>query len=417
MEYKIEKTSDIKKLKEIEYYYGKIIDYSEGFFLIKSKYDRKDISTVKEIFNISDEEAHSVLDGWYSSHVDLYCFVDPITNKVLGPYQSAAPFSSGLASVNYAKEIIDHEGNKVLTVDEINEKRSSSSWFTQIFSFEDDIAVAKVFSDNKTNEYNVFMNKKGKIIHNGRYYDTAKSYSDDVAIVYKNFKECIADKMGNLRVNPLEQSLNYGIGFSEGLSSIYDTKTKKFGFADKNFNIVIPMEYDEVKEFSSGLCAVRKNNKWGYIDKEGTLKIPFIFADASSFKNGVAVVSRTVNKRVAEKVESALINTEGKVILDYTGNDIAIYNDVIVVNDTEYIPIKDMEISYGVNIRTGSGYVEKNFDSLEDRDLYFELAAKEIEKSNSQYEKKKLEIIKEIYSDLDEKLNELENSSLIKKHA
>lgn len=418
MEYKIERNSEIENLIEFEEYYGEIIGYSEGFFLARKKYDRKDVDGLKEFFNISDEEARLVLEeDWYTSHVDIYYFVDPINNKKLGPYKSGDPFSCGLASVDEGRKVIDKKGNKVLTVDKINAKGIPCS-VESISSFKNDIAVATIYCADKLNGY-AYIDKEGNFINNGINYDTAKPFSDDVAIVYKDKIQYITDKKWNMCINPFQNTrvAYFDKGFSEGLCSIYNLKTHKYGFIDKNFNMVIPMEYDGVKEFSCGLCAVKKNGKWGYIDKEGNVKIPFIFDEASSFKNGVAVVNRKVKNRVSEKIESALINTEGKIILDYSGNDIDIYDDVIVVNNLEYVPIKDMKISYSVRINKGYDFVDKSFDSLEERERYFELASKEIENSNSDYNEKVLAIKKEVYSDLDKKLDELENSSLVKKHA
>lgn len=46
-------------------------------------------------------------------------------------------------------------------------------------------------------------------------------------------------------------------------------KNGKFGFANSEGKIVIPMKFDEVKWFSEGLCVARKGRKYGYIDTDG----------------------------------------------------------------------------------------------------------------------------------------------------
>ena len=415
MEYKIERISEIENLIEFEENYGTIIDYSEGFFLATKYYNKKDVEELKTFFNISDEQAHLVLeDNGYISDAPMYFYVDPISKKKLGPYKNGKLFSCGLASVNDGKDVIDYDGNVVLNVDELSNKHTSCL-IKSISTFKNDVARASIYYSNESTEYNCYMNKKGDFIHDGRHYDRASLFSDDVTIVYKDCKQYITDIEGNLSENPLIQSIGaWCIRFSEGLCSVCDNDYKKFGFIDKDFNVIIPMEYDEVEEFSCGLCAVRKGDKWGYIDKQGNVKIPFIFDKASSFKTGVAVVNKKVRNG---RLESALINTEGKIILDYSGNDIDVYNGVVVLNNLEYVPIEDMKISHGVRIRKGYGFEDKSFDSLEEREIYFELASKEIKDSNKDYIAKTSVIKKEIYSDLDKKLNELENSSLVKKHA
>ena len=44
---------------------------------------------------------------------------------------------------------------------------------------------------------------------------------------------------------------------------------KKFGFIDRSGDVVIPLDYDWVDEFSDGVSQVRKNGKTGYIDQTG----------------------------------------------------------------------------------------------------------------------------------------------------
>lgn len=64
----------------------------------------------------------------------------------------------------------------------------------------------------------------------------------------------------------------------------------KWGFVSLNRAYSIPMEFDEVEQFSEGLAPVRQGDKYGYIDKLGHLVIPSKFDDALSFNEGHAVV-------------------------------------------------------------------------------------------------------------------------------
>jgi len=51
----------------------------------------------------------------------------------------------------------------------------------------------------------------------------------------------------------------------------------KWGFCDRNGEIVIPCKYDHVGFFSEGLACVKLNGKWGFIDKEGKEVIPRMY--------------------------------------------------------------------------------------------------------------------------------------------
>ena len=50
--------------------------------------------------------------------------------------------------------------------------------------------------------------------------------------------------------------------------------------------------YDEVKEFSEGLAAVKMHGRWGYINTNGTVVVPLVLDEAKPFKDGFASVKR-----------------------------------------------------------------------------------------------------------------------------
>jgi len=53
-------------------------------------------------------------------------------------------------------------------------------------------------------------------------------------------------------------------------------KGDKWGYIDKEGNMVIPPVYDEAHIFSGGLAPVKFNSKWGYIDTKGDIVRPFV---------------------------------------------------------------------------------------------------------------------------------------------
>lgn len=65
----------------------------------------------------------------------------------------------------------------------------------------------------------------------------------------------------------------------------------KYGFIDKNGQVVIPCVYEYVMNFSEELACVKQNGMYGYINKSGLLEIPFDYVYANSFFEGVAIVS------------------------------------------------------------------------------------------------------------------------------
>ncbi|MGB2698327.1 MAG: WG repeat-containing protein, partial [Candidatus Zixiibacteriota bacterium] len=64
----------------------------------------------------------------------------------------------------------------------------------------------------------------------------------------------------------------------------------KWGYINKQGEIIIKPQFDHTDDFSEGLAAVSINYKWGYIDKTGKIVIPLQFGGASSFREGLAHV-------------------------------------------------------------------------------------------------------------------------------
>ena len=82
--------------------------------------------------------------------------------------------------------------------------------------------------------------------------------------------------------------------FKEGHASVSikraDEPRSKFGYISQGGKKVIDFRFDEVKDFSEGLAAVRIGVHWGYIDMSGVYVIPSQFDEVYSFFEGVACV-------------------------------------------------------------------------------------------------------------------------------
>ena len=163
-------------------------------------------------------------------------------------------------------------------------------------------------------------------------YLKRKPYSRDLAILYEDLGSvCYA-------MNDLLSSLDYYhkslslfnmmilCGEKEDISElkekIAETDSKlglhivhdgnKYGFADKDDNIVIPCIWNEVQEFSEGLSLVKDDKGlYGFIDYHGNLVIPCIYKDADSFKNGLAYVEENVDDNFPH---TFYIESDGNVV-------------------------------------------------------------------------------------------------------
>jgi hypothetical protein len=114
---------------------------------------------------------------------------------------------------------------------------------------------------------------------------------------------------------------NYTNFFSEGLAPVYENSSdpnQRAGFIDLDGKLVIPMTFDYVGNFNSGLAVASKNEKVGYIDASGRYVIAPQFDYAEDFSEGVAAVCYS-----NDGFQCGYIDTKGKLItpLDITSMD------------------------------------------------------------------------------------------------
>ena len=112
-------------------------------------------------------------------------------------------------------------------------------------------------------------------------------------------------------------------------------KGGKWGYIDGYGKVIIPLEYEEVGNFSEGLAAVRKDGKWGYINLKNEVVIPIEFTnEVGFFKNGGA---EYYTDRGA-----GLINLKGEIIAEPKYNSIEyIKGNVAIVSFDSYYYLYD----------------------------------------------------------------------------
>ena len=97
------------------------------------------------------------------------------------------------------------------------------------------------------------------------------------------------DKQGNLIV---KYKYDKAYDFFDGLALVFVTRDNSdyYGFIDEKGNEIITLKYEFAESFSEGLCLVRLKREFKYINNMGEIIIPFGFDDADSFEFGKARV-------------------------------------------------------------------------------------------------------------------------------
>ena len=147
----------------------------------------------------------------------------------------------------------------------------------------------------------------------------------DGVLQFNYWNELAALNMENGRYIDLSSYDEHG-RFYEGLVEV--ELDGKYGFADKNGDLVINCIYDYANNFSDGLAAVELNGKIGFINKSGEIVIDFLYDYANNFSDGVAVVKQAGKYGVIDK--------QGNVIIPFVYDDMDTFHKNKVFGVGEY---------------------------------------------------------------------------------
>ena len=194
--------------------------------------------------------------------------------------------------------------------------------YRDAFAFRQGVAIVE-----KGRNY-MCINLKGEaVIQDFDNYVIEPSDNTYIVGVRKECKYMVYDLNGNL--------LDTYDGFINNWSddAIFAVKKGgKWGYIDGYGKVIIPLEYEEVGDFSEGLAAVRKDNKWGYINPKNEVVIPIEFTnrEVSYFKNGVA--------KYYTDSGIGLINLKGEIIAEpkYDSIEYVRENVAVVLFDDYY---------------------------------------------------------------------------------
>ncbi|MBS1683936.1 MAG: WG repeat-containing protein [Bacteroidetes bacterium] len=199
-----------------------------------------------------------------------------------------------------------------------------------------------------------YIDKDGKIVINPQF-EFAGLFYDGLALVKSaDDKYGYIDEDGKYKINP---TYKYATPFSEGLASVVvengqpqiinnngDVKAtiataeycgvfqqglapvkigEKWGFINKNGDVKINPQFDQVSAFSENMAQVasynaeKKEVTWGYINKDGEIKVNYQFKSCSQFKDGLALVSNGTKYGYIDESGKFVINPQFDAATDF----------------------------------------------------------------------------------------------------
>lgn len=107
--------------------------------------------------------------------------------------------------------------------------------------------------------------------------------------------------------------------FTEGLVVVQSGD--KWGAVDEAGTLVVPAEYEGLRNFAGGLAAVMSNGRWGFIDKTNNSVIEPAYAAVRDFQGDVAIVQREANapELVIDRKGATRVEADPTITYNYEG--------------------------------------------------------------------------------------------------
>ncbi|NDV47902.1 hypothetical protein D0T49_12680 [Paludibacter sp. 221] len=149
------------------------------------------------------------------------------------------------------------------------------------------------------------------------------------------------------------------IGVNAQILTPNENKKGKWGYVNEKGKAVIKYKYDEAREFSEGLAAVKHKGLFGYIDETGKVVIPLEYDDATLFSEGVAIVKKATDFRYGKRssLRWGLIDKTGKAITDFKYTEIGSFSEGLA-------KAKDDNHNWGIIDKTGKEIIPVRYREI-----------------------------------------------------
>ena len=297
-------------------------------------------------------------------------------------YDTVAPVTDSYSIVasNEKYGMIDENGKELLPCDydyldeicDIIRARIGFSWY--YFDKKGNPVNVKKYDSFGTDSYNINTVKK-----DGKYGVIGDNFEEIIPCIYDDIKICDNDIVavfdeGWRYINIHDESNSYYyIGrfpykFSDGLARVYSEEKGKYGYINKEWELVIPFIYSHAWDFEHGLAKVSEEpeaEKWYYIDNNGQTKISS--RDYNVIANGEVFTGIKItilySGLIPPATDKAVLDSDGNRITEFVYADIQSFNDGIAIATKNDLG-SGLINKYGAEITPFGffdlGYIEKN---------------------------------------------------------
>lgn len=252
--------------------------------------------------------------------------------------------------------------------------RATSIGFISLVFSATAAAELKPFYEESNDEWNCgYKNNTGEIIVPIKEYEDCGEFSDGLAYVGKIERPLVENENGGYKhlqgfidqtgrlVIPIEHEAVEGVlstyykNFSEGLVAVY--RNGKYGYMNKQRELMVPYQYQDANEFKYGLAIVIKNDKYGAIDQLGNNIIPLKFNYLSSYSDGLA--QYTENNHWNDGYSYGYVNKKGEISIKAKWDDACRFSEGLAA-----VRVGDYETGkWGIINKTGNYVVKPEYDT------------------------------------------------------
>lgn len=267
-------------------------------------------------------------------------FLNSRQPKVYYPQYELTPFFCGLSTITIENDAVNFLNTKGIKL------------------WEKDVDLVRDFIEDrsfiKDNDEVILIDTEGNRIKSFTEDYMPYHFNDGLAQIMKmedsgvDITSGYIDYQGNFVIPPIiEKKLEHEFDILSSDDFYWDglirfQQNDKYGFIDKDINIIIPTIYEDASRFENGLSAVKLNGKYGYINKQNEFVIKPQYDDATAFWGDYAVVNHEEQILVIDKSERIILSPKCNYILSIVGNKIAINKNgkfgIIDFNENEIIP-------------------------------------------------------------------------------
>ena len=207
-----------------------------------------------------------------------------------------------------------------------------------------------------------FIDKNGKVA----FYCKNKVYGpyyDGIALIHNIGKGGygFVDKTGAYVIKPINGNIEVGYRFTEGLAWFRNRDTNYWGYIDRTGNVAIEAKfYDYAGVFSEGLAQVRD----GWIDKNGEYVISrknyrsFSLLARGRFSDGLAPFGSESGPR-----EYGFVDKKGTIVIDLTGSVYGMPDEFSEGRAKIWVKSADGKYKYGFIDTSGREVIPPIYDS------------------------------------------------------